>query len=51
MAAPSSAHIRLRKLADACGDEFKLRVVLYDGDQIVPFGEQMFAAPVSCLWG
>lgn len=41
----------LRKLADACGDEFKLGVVLYDGDQIVPFSEQMFAAPVSCLWG
>lgn len=40
----------LRKLADACGEEFKLGVVLYDGDQLVPFGERMFAAPVSSLW-
>lgn len=40
----------LRKLADACGKEFRLGVVLYDGEQVVPFGERMFAAPVSCLW-
>ena len=40
----------LRKLADACGDEFRLGVVLYDGEQAVPFGERLFAAPVSCLW-
>ncbi|OGT80472.1 MAG: AAA family ATPase [Gammaproteobacteria bacterium RIFCSPLOWO2_02_FULL_61_13] len=40
----------LRKLADACGNEFKLGVVLYDGDQIVPFGARMFAAPIPCLW-
>lgn len=40
----------LRKLADACGDEFRLGVVLYDGEQVVPFGERMYAAPVSCLW-
>ena len=40
----------LKKLAGACGDDFKLGVVLYDGEQVVPFGERMFAAPVSCLW-
>lgn len=40
----------LRRLAYACGEEFKLGVVLYDGDQLVPFGERMFAAPVSSLW-
>ena len=40
----------LRKLAGTCGDEFKLGVVLYDGDQLVPFGERLYAAPVSCLW-
>ena len=40
----------LRKLADACGDEFRLGVVLYDGEQVVPFAERMYAAPVSCLW-
>jgi uncharacterized protein len=41
----------LRKLADATGAAFKLGVVLYDGDQTVPFGDRLFAAPVSCLWG
>ena len=40
----------LRKLADSCGDELKLGVVLYDGAQVVPFGARMIAAPVSCLW-
>lgn len=41
----------LRKLADATGTAFKLGVVLYDGDTIVPFGDRLFAAPVSSLWG
>lgn len=41
----------LRKLAAACGDEFKLGVVLYDGENLVPFGERLYAAPVGCLWG
>jgi len=41
----------LRKLASACGDDFKLGIVLYDGERSVPFGDRLFAAPVSCLWG
>ena len=41
----------LRKLADIARGDFKLRVVLYDGESTVPFGERMFAAPVPCLWG
>ncbi len=41
----------LKKLANACGNDLKLGLVLYDSDQLVPFGERMFAAPVSCLWG
>lgn len=41
----------LRKLADACGTNSKLGMVLYDGEQIVPFGERMAAAPVACLLG
>lgn len=40
----------LRKLSEACGNDFKLGVVLYDGSEIVPFGERLFAAPLSCLW-
>jgi uncharacterized protein len=41
----------LRKLADACGGGFKLGLVLYDGERAVPFGERLFALPVSCVWG
>jgi predicted AAA+ superfamily ATPase len=41
----------LRKLAEACGNDFKLGVVLYDGEKSVPFGDRLYAAPLSCLWG
>lgn len=41
----------LRKLAGAYHDNLKLGVVLYDGEGIVPFGDRMFAAPISCAWG
>jgi hypothetical protein len=41
----------LRKLADATGDALRLGLVLYDGENTIPFGDRMFAAPVSCLWG
>jgi uncharacterized protein len=41
----------MRKLADATGKAFKLGVVLYDGEQSLPFGDRIYAAPVSCLWG
>lgn len=40
----------LRKLAAACGDKFVQGMVLYDHDQIVPFGAKNFAAPISSLW-
>ena len=41
----------LRKMADASGDDFKLGLALYDGERAVPFGNRLFAAPLSCLWG
>lgn len=41
----------LKKLASAGGKDFKLGVVFYDGEQSLPFGDRMYAAPVSCLWG
>ena len=41
----------LRKLASACGDDFKLGLLVYDGERTAPFGERLFAGPVSCLWG
>lgn len=40
----------IRKLKNICGDRFKLGIVLYDGAATVPFGERLFAAPVSSLW-
>ena len=40
----------LRKLAEACGKRFILGLVLYDHDTTVPFGERLFALPISTLW-
>lgn len=40
----------MRKLAKACGNQFVQGIVLYDHDQVVPFADDMFAAPLSCLW-
>lgn len=41
----------MRRLAEACGERFRMGVVLYDHDRLVPFGERMLAAPLSVLWG
>ena len=41
----------IRKVLKTCGKDLKLGVVLYDGTQVVPFGDRLFAAPISCLWG
>lgn len=40
----------LRTLADACKERFACGVVLYDSADFVPFGENLAAAPLSCLW-
>lgn len=40
----------LRKFATALEKPFKLGLVLYDGDRTVPFGDRLWAAPLSCLW-
>lgn len=41
----------LRKLSEASRRNFKLGLVLYDSENTVPFGDNMFAAPISCVWG
>ncbi|WP_299664776.1 ATP-binding protein [uncultured Ruegeria sp.] len=46
----SSDFSGMRKLAEACGDKFVQGLVLYDHDQVVPFADNMFAAPLSSLW-
>lgn len=40
----------LRALAEACGDSFAFGAVLYDSTDVVPFGDRLAAAPLSCLW-
>ena len=40
----------LRRLADACGEQFVRGLVLYDHDVTVPFGDRMAAVPISALW-
>lgn len=40
----------LKKLQAAAGKRFVAGVVLYDGDNALPFGTGMFAVPVRALW-
>ena len=41
----------LRKLAGLAGKDFKMGVLLYDGNETVPLGGGIWAAPLSTLWG
>ncbi len=40
----------LEKLSAASRRAFALGVVLYDGSEMIPFGDRLFAAPIACLW-
>jgi predicted AAA+ superfamily ATPase len=40
----------LKKLASQAGDQFKMGVLLYDGDETMPLGNGIWAAPLSTLW-
>ena len=40
----------LRKFKESAGQRFSAGVVLYDGDVTVPFGDRLFAVPISSLW-
>lgn len=51
-ASVSEADLRgLKRLASIAGDTFKLGVILYDGTEIMPLGDRLWAAPISTLWG
>ena len=39
----------LNKLKDAYGEQFSAGVVFYDGESILPFGNRLFAVPISTL--
>ena len=41
----------LKKLASQAGDQFTAGVLLYDGDETMPLGNNIWAAPLSTLWG
>jgi predicted AAA+ superfamily ATPase len=41
----------LRKLSTLAGTKFKMGVLLYDGDEAMPLGDNIWAAPLSTLWG
>ncbi len=40
----------LRGIAEVTGDRFVRGVVLYTGSQVIPFGERLYALPMSALW-
>jgi hypothetical protein len=40
----------LKKLREAVGSRFTAGVVLHDGEVSIPFGEGLFAVPLSRLW-
>ena len=43
--------IGLKKLAKICGQHFRLGILLYDGTQTMPLGDDIWAVPISSLWG
>jgi hypothetical protein len=40
----------LKILQQATGDDFACGIVLYAGEAVVPFGENLLAVPLSALW-
>lgn len=41
----------LRWIAEAYPRRFVAGLVFYDHDQVLPFGDKMYAVPISALWG
>ena len=41
----------LKGLKALAGDSFQKGVLLYTGDQVLPFGDKLWCLPVSALWG
>ena len=41
----------LRKLAALADDQFKMGILLYDGDETLPLGHNIWAVPLASLWG
>ena len=48
----SDRHLRgMRAFAELAGERFHRGIVLYTGDEVVPFGAGVFAMPVAGVWG
>jgi hypothetical protein len=41
----------LKQWSRLAGEPFRLGVLLYDGDETLPLGDGLWAAPLSTLWG
>lgn len=41
-------HIKV--FADETGKRFSMGIVLYTGDEAIPFAKNLFALPVDILW-
>ena len=46
----SSDFKAMHRLKESAGDRFKRGVILYLGEQVLPFGPDMVAVPISNLW-
>jgi hypothetical protein len=46
-----TAGFRLKKLASLASDQFKMGILLYDGEETLPLGDDIWAAPLAALWG
>jgi hypothetical protein len=40
----------LKTLAEAAGRDFHRGILLYAGEQVIPFGPRLHAVPVRDLW-
>lgn len=40
-----------KHLQEKVGDRLRSGVVLYTGDQVIPFGPRLWALPLATLWG
>jgi len=40
----------LGQMRDALGDKFMAGIALYAGNDVLPFGDRLLAAPISALW-
>jgi hypothetical protein len=40
----------IKDLAESCGESFVRGVILYAGDEVIPFGSRVQAVPLPALW-